>query len=149
MMDVELAENAQVRFRVRYAETDQMGVVYHANYLPWFEMARTELCAARGVRYRDIEANDGLLLTVVDLQCRYHAPARYDDEVVAEARLKHSHPRMVVFTYEIRNAATSQLLVTGETRHVFISREARPVKVPRKYYDLFGISLSGAPPAAG
>jgi acyl-CoA thioester hydrolase len=134
-MDVELAEKAQVRFRVRYAETDQMGVVYHANYLPWFEMARTELCAVRGVRYRDIEANEGLLLTV--------APARYDDEIVAEARLKHSHPRMVVFAYEIRNAATSQLLVTGETRHVFITREGRPVKVPRKYYELFGIIASG------
>ena len=139
MMDVELAEKSQVRFRVRYAETDQMGVVYHANYLPWFEMARTDLCAERGVRYRDIEVNDNLLLTVVDLQCRYHAPARYDDEIIAEARLKHSHPRMVVFTYEIRNAATSQLLVTGETRHVFIPREGRPEKVPRKYFELFGI----------
>lgn len=139
MIGVELAEKSQVRFRVRYAETDQMGVVYHANYLPWFEMARTDLCAARGVRYRDIEVNDNLLLTVVDAQLRYHAPARYDDEVIAEARLKHSHPRMVIFTYEIRNAATSQLLVTGETRHIFITREGRPVKVPHKYFDLFGI----------
>jgi acyl-CoA thioester hydrolase len=148
MMDVELAEKAQVRFRARYAETDQMGVIYHANYLPWFEMARTELCAARGVRYRDIEANDGLLLTVVDVHCRYHAPARYDDEIVAEARLEHSHPRMVVFAYEIRNAVTSQLLVTGETRHIFITREGRSVKVPRKYYELFGIDSSGDPPVA-
>lgn len=138
-MGVELPETAQARFRVRYAETDQMGVVYHGNYLPWFEMARTELCAARGVRYRDIEAHDGLLLTVVEVQCRYHAPARYDDEIVAEARLKHSHPRMIAFTYEIRNAATSQLLVSGETKHVFITREGRPVKVPRKYYELFAI----------
>jgi acyl-CoA thioester hydrolase len=149
MMNVELAEKAQVRFRVRYAETDQMGVVYHANYLPWFEMARTDLCAARGVRYRDIEVNDNLLLTVVDAQLRYHAPARYDDEIVAEARLKRSHPRMVVFTYEIRNAATSQLLVTGETRHIFITREGRTVKVPRKYYDLFAIgSADGSAPTS-
>jgi len=105
-------------------------------------MARTDLCAARGVRYRDIEVNDNLLLTVVDAQLRYHAPAHYDDEILAEARLKHSHPRMVVFTYEIRNAATSQLLVTGETRHIFITREGRPVKVPRKYYDLFAIGAA-------
>ncbi len=137
---VELAERSQVRFRVRYAETDQMGVVYHGNYFPWFEMARTDLCRARGVRYRDIELNDNLLLTVVEAQCRYLAPARYDDEILAEARLKHSHPRMVVFAYEIRNATTSQLLVTGETKHVFITREGRPVKVPRKYYELFAIS---------
>jgi acyl-CoA thioester hydrolase len=112
-------------------------------------MARTELCAARGVRYRDIELNDGLLLTVVDLQCRYHAPARYDDEIVAEARLKHSHPRMIAFAYEIRKADTSQLLVTGETRHVFITREGRPVKVPRKYYELFGVVASSDPAVAG
>lgn len=137
---VELAEQSQVRFRVRYAETDQMGVVYHGNYFPWFEMARTDLCAARGVRYRDIELNDNLLLTVVEAQIRYHAPARYDDEILATARLKHSHPRMIAFTYEIRSAATSQLLVTGETKHVFITREGRPVKVPRKYYELFAIA---------
>jgi acyl-CoA thioester hydrolase len=149
MDSVELAEKSQVRFRVRYAETDQMGVVYHANYLPWFEMARTELCAARGVRYRDIELNDNLFLTVVDAQLRYHAPAHYDDEIVAGARVKRSHPRMVIFTYEIRNAATSQLLVTGETRHIFITREGRAVKVPRKYYDLFAIgSADGSAPTS-
>jgi acyl-CoA thioester hydrolase len=148
MAGVELAERSQVRFRVRYAETDQMGVVYHGNYFPWLEMARTDLCAARGVRYRDIEVNDNLLLTVVEVQCRYHAPARYDDEILAEARLKHSHPRMIVFTYEIRNVATSQLLATGETKHVFITREGRPVKVPRKYYELFAIVSAEAPAAA-
>lgn len=142
MMNVQLPEKAQVRFRVRYAETDQMGVVYHANYLPWFEMARTELCAARGVRYRDIEVNDGLLLSVVDAQLRYHAPAHYDEEIIAAATVKRSHPRMVVFGYEIRNAATSQLLVTGETRHIFITRDGRTAKVPRKYYDLFAISTA-------
>jgi acyl-CoA thioester hydrolase len=132
-----------VRFRVRYAETDQMGIVYHGNYLPWFEMARTDLCAARGVRYRDIERNENLLLTVVEVNIRYHASARYDDEILAEARLKHSHPRMIAFEYAIRNAETSQLLVTGETKHVFITREGKPVKVPSKYYDLFAIAPAG------
>ena len=72
-----------MRFRVRYAETDQMGVVYHANYLVWMEIARTELCRVRGVRYRDIEREDGLVLAVAEAQCRYHAPARYDDQILA------------------------------------------------------------------
>jgi acyl-CoA thioester hydrolase len=144
---VELPEKAQVRFRARYSETDQMGIVYHANYLPWFEMARTELCALRGVRYRDIEEQDHLLLTVVEAHCRYHAPARYDDEVVVEARLSFSHPRMIGFAYEIRNAATSQLLVSGETKHVFITPDGHPARVPRKYYDLFAIPAPIGVPA--
>jgi acyl-CoA thioester hydrolase len=144
---VELPEKAQVRFRARYSETDQMGIVYHANYLAWFEMARTELCAVRGVRYRDIEEQDHLLLTVVEAHCRYVAPARYDDEVIAEARLAFSHSRMIGFAYEIRNAATSQLLVSGETKHVFITPDGRPARVPRKYFDLFGIPAPIGVPA--
>ena len=123
-----------------------MGIVHHANYLPWFEMARTELCAARGVRYRDIEAHDRLLLTVVEAHLRYHAPARYDDEVIDEARLSFSHPRMIGFAYEIRNAATSQLLVSGETKHVFITPDGRSTRVPRKYFELFAIPASGGVP---
>jgi acyl-CoA thioester hydrolase len=74
----------EIRLRVRYAETDQMGVVYHANYLVWMEMGRVELCRSMGVRYRDMEQQDGVLLTVVEARCRYHAPARYDDEVVVK-----------------------------------------------------------------
>ena len=144
---MELPEVAQVRIKARYSETDQMGIVYHANYLPWFEMARTELCALRGVRYRDIEEQDHLLLTVVEAHCRYLAPARYDDEVIAEARLAFSHSRMIGFAYEIRNAATSQLLVTGETKHVFITPDGRPTKVPRKYFELFAIPARGEVPA--
>lgn len=144
---VELPEKAQVRLRARYSETDQMGIVYHAHYLPWFEMARTELCAVRGVRYRDIEEQDHLLLTVVEAHCRYHAPARYDDEVIVEARLAFSHARMIGFAYEVRNAATSRLLVSGETRHVFITPDGRPARVPRKYFDLFGIPAPRGFPA--
>jgi acyl-CoA thioester hydrolase len=134
--------SAQVRFRVRYAETDQMGVVYHANYLVWMEMARTELCRARGVPYRDIERDDHLRMVVAEVQCRYHAPARYDDEVTAEARLAEAHPRMVAFAYEIRNAQTGELLVTGRTKHLLVNGEGRPVRIPVKYYPLFGLDAA-------
>lgn len=132
-------EEAEVRFRVRYAETDQMGVVYHANYLVWMELARTELCRARGVRYRDIELQDGLLLAVVEASCRYLAPARYDDEIAARSRLVASHSRMIAFGYRILNAETGQTLSTGETRHMFLDKQGRRVKVPEKYRTLFAI----------
>lgn len=136
---VPLPEKSQVRFRVRYAETDQMRVVYHANYLVWFEMARTELCRIRGVRYRDMERDDQIRLAVVDVHCRYHAPALYDDEIVSEGRIAEANRRMLTFAYEIHNAETGQLLVTGETKHVFLDAGGRPVRMPEKYGSLFGL----------
>lgn len=142
-------DQAEVRFRVRYAETDQMGVVYHGNYLPWMEMARTELCRLRGVRYRDIEQQDGVQLVVVEVNCRYHAPARYDDEIVARSRLEASNSRMVTFAYEIANAETGQVLVTGETKHLFVDRAGRRVRVPERLKGLFGIKERGYADAAG
>lgn len=132
-------EFAEIRTRVRYAETDQMGVVYHANYLVWMEMARTELCRVRGFRYRDIERDDQLRLAVAEVNCRYRAPARYDDEIVAKAWVSHAHPRMVTFAYEIRHELTGEVFATGETRHIMLGPSGRPVKIPPKYYPLFGL----------
>src|SRR5882762_6082008 len=77
----------QTRVRVRYAETDQMGVVYYANYLIWMEVARVEFCQAPGFRYKDMEIEDGVLIAVVEAQCRYLYPARFDDEVIIETRI--------------------------------------------------------------
>lgn len=132
-------DQAEVRFRVRYAETDQMGVVYHANYLAWMEMARTELCRVRGIRYRDIEREDGVSLAVVEVNCRYRAPALYDDQIVARGRLASSNARIVTFAYEILNDETGKLLVTGETRHVFLDRQGKPIRVPGRLKTLFRI----------
>lgn len=129
----------ETRVRVRYAETDQMGVVYHANYLVWMEMGRVELCRSNGVRYRDMEADDGVRLAVAEVSCRYHFPARYDDEVVVRTRIVHAHPRMVHFGYQIADAESGRELATGETKHVFVNMEMKPVKVPAKYFPLFGI----------
>jgi acyl-CoA thioester hydrolase len=129
---------SEVRFRVRYAETDQMGVVYHANYLVWFEMARTELCRQRGVRYADIERVDGLILVVAEARCRYRQPARYDDEIIAKGWIEKAHSRMIAFAYEIRRAADNALLANGSTHHIFL-RDGRPVKVPEKYAAVFGL----------
>src|SRR5256714_2294077 len=85
----------ETRIRVRYAETDQMGVVYHANYFIWFEVGRVEFMRQLGFSYREMEANDGCCIAVVDARCRYKAPARYDDEVVVRTRLKNVRDSLV------------------------------------------------------
>lgn len=131
--------SVETRIRVRYAETDQMGVVYHANYLIWMEVGRVELCRSRGISYRDMEAGDGILLTVAETRTRYTAPARYDDEVVIKTWIEKAHPRMVVFGYEMSRLADAQTLATGETKHVFCNRNLQPAKLPTKYFQLFGI----------
>jgi acyl-CoA thioester hydrolase len=129
----------QTHLRVRYAETDQMGVVYHANYLVWMEIGRVELCRSRGVNYSEMEARDGIFLVVVEAKCRYHAPARYDEEIFVKTWIRESGARMVRFAYEIRAAAGGRKLATGETSHVFCDQEMRPSKLPEKYRALFAV----------
>lgn len=125
---------------MRYAETDQMGVVYHANYLVWMEIGRVELCRASGIRYRDMEREDGVLLTVAEVQCRYVSPARYDDEVIVRACIEEAHPRMVRFGYELCRAEGGETLARGMTKHLFCGRDMRPTRLPEKYHPLFGIA---------
>jgi acyl-CoA thioester hydrolase len=136
----------ETRFRVRYAETDQMGVVYYANYFIWMELGRAEYCRAKGIRYRDMEANEGILLAVADAHCRYVAPARYDEEIAVVTSIGMANRRMVEFRYEMRDAATDRALAHGATKHVFLSREMKPLALPAKYYSVFGIK--GASSAA-
>lgn len=138
MPNLNLQRSYETRFRVRYAETDQMGIVYHANFLIWMEIGRVELCRSLGMRYRDLEAA-GVLLAVVEVDCRFHSPARYDDEVIVRASIATAGPRLVVFEYRITEADTGRLLATGHTRHVFLSSEMKPIKLPAAYRPLFGI----------
>ena len=129
----------QTRLRVRYAETDQMGVVYYANYLVWMEVARVEYCKALGFRYKDMEREDGVLLAVAEAQCRYLYPARFDEEVIVDTRVTSANPRMVSFGYEMRLAEGARKLATCATRHIFCNREMKAVRVPAKYWTAFGI----------
>ena len=129
----------QTRVRVRYAETDQMGVVYYANYLVWMEVARVEFCKALGFRYKDMELDDGVLLAVVEAHCRYQYPARFDDEVIVETNIAEANSRIVSFGYEMRLAEGNRKLATGSTRHLFCNREMQPVRLPAKYRAMFGI----------
>jgi len=124
---------------VRYAETDQMGIVYNANYLVWFEVGRVAWCHAKGFRYRDMEKEDGHFLMVADARCRYLAPALFEDRILIRTRLKSANVRVVKFDYEVRNQENNLLLATGETVHVVADRSLRPARLPRKYYPVFGL----------
>ena len=132
-------EPRHTSLRVRYAETDQMGVVYYANYLIWMEVGRVEFCRAQGIRYRDMEEADGILLVVAEANCRYQAPARYDDEVRIATTLSEASPRMVRFDYELFEQNGGTRLAHGFTKHVFCGRDFRPAKLPQKYWPLFGM----------
>jgi len=123
------------KIRVRYAETDQMGVVYYANYLIWMEVARVEYCQAIGFRYKDMEQGDGILLAVAESHCRYLSPARFDDEVTVVTGVPEANRRFVTFEYEMR--CDGRKLATGQTRHIYLSRQFRPVRLPDKYMGLF------------
>jgi acyl-CoA thioester hydrolase len=129
----------ETRLRVRYAETDQMGVVYYANYLVWMEVGRVELCQALGFSYRDMERDDGVLLAVAEACCRYLSPARFHDEVIVKAWIEEANPRMVTFAYEMRLAEGDRKLATGHTRHIFVNREMRRARLPEKYHAMFGL----------
>jgi acyl-CoA thioester hydrolase len=130
----------ETRLRVRYAETDQMGVVYHANYFVWMEVGRVEYCRKAGMVYRDLEFEDGVLLAVAEVNCRYISPARYDEEVIVRTSLGESNARMLRFEYEIEDADHGSALATGFTKHVFCDRDFKPRKLPEKYRALFGVA---------
>src|SRR5436190_12957430 len=116
--------HVESRTRVRYKETDQMGIAHHSNYIVWFEIGRTDLCRATGFTYRAIE-DRGLILVVTEVVCRYRAPYRYDDEVVIRASIADAASRMMTFGYELWDGAGERLHATGSSSHVWVSRETR------------------------
>lgn len=123
----------ETRIRVRYVETDQMGIVYYANYLVWMEVGRVEYCKARGFNYRDMERDDGAFLVVAEAECRYLAPATFDDEVVIETRVTESRARSIRFAYRMMNSETGQVLATGSTNHIICGTNRKPMRLPEKY----------------
>jgi acyl-CoA thioester hydrolase len=128
-----LPPSCSVDLRVRYAETDQMGIVYHANYLPWCEIARTELIRRLWKPYARVEAEDGVLLAVTDATLRYHAPARYDDLVRVSATLEQVRSRSVTFAYRVERVeedGTLRKLVTASTVLTGIDRAGAPRILP-------------------
>jgi acyl-CoA thioester hydrolase len=127
----------ETRIRVRYAETDQMGVVYHANHFVWFEIGRVELMRQFGFSYKDMEREDDCFIAVVDAQCRYKAPVHYDDEVIVRTWLKHVREKVIRFSYELRSAETGALLAEGETTHIVADSKMKSRQLPEKYLKVF------------
>jgi acyl-CoA thioester hydrolase len=123
----------ETTIRVRYAETDRMGVVYHANYLVWFEIGRTEFCRSRGFNYKDMEENDSAFLVVAESYCRYKAPARYDDELIVRTHITELRRRSVRFGYEVIRASDGVIIAEGETGHVVTDMNNRVISLPEPY----------------
>jgi len=123
--------------RVRYAETDQMGVVYYANYLVWFEVGRVEFMRSLGFDYRQMEVEDGCILPVVEATCRYKAPARYDDVILIEANPTVLRGSLLKFSYRIYRASSSReiqlLLAEGETVHIICDASMQKCLMPERY----------------
>jgi acyl-CoA thioester hydrolase len=143
----EIAEEAEwdeTLVRVRYSETDKMGIVYHANYLVWFEIGRTEFCRARGFSYRDMEENDASFLVVVESYCRYKSPAFYDDELLVRTHVTELRRRSLRFGYEIVRVSDGKIIAEGETGHVVTDKAGRVRSMPPGYNQL----LSSVPSSA-
>jgi acyl-CoA thioester hydrolase len=127
----------ETRIRVRYAETDQMGVVYHANHFIWFEVGRVELLRQLGFSYKDMETRDDCFIAVVDARCRYKAPVHYDDEVVVRTYLKQVREKVIHFGYELLSAEDRHALAEGETTHIVADAQMKPRRLPEKYMKVF------------
>ena len=127
----------ETRVRVRYAETDQMGVVYHANHFVWFEIGRVEMLRKLGFSYRDMEQNDGYFIAVADARCRYKAPAHYDDEIIVRTHLKNVRESVIHFGYELVRVGDGATLAEGETTHVVTDASMKKTTLPEKYMSVF------------
>ncbi len=127
----------ETRIRVRYAETDQMGVVYHSNHFIWFEVGRVELLRQLGFSYKEMETADDCFIAVVDARCRYKAPVRYDDEVVMRTYLKQVREKVIHFRYELVSTDGGQLLAEGETIHIVADSKMKPRRLPDRYLNAF------------
>lgn len=131
-----LADVFHTTVRVRYQETDQMGVVYHSNYFVWFEVGRTSLIRKLGVSYRDLEAK-GIILPVIEANCTYQSPARYEDVVRIETTMAELTPAKIRFQYRAVRDTDGEVLANGYTLHMWVNREMKPVNLRRKWPDIY------------
>jgi acyl-CoA thioester hydrolase len=128
---------AEAHFRVRYAETDAMGVVYYANYAVWFEVARGEYCRAAGYSYAQMEKDFGMVMAVTEMGLKYRTPARYDDEMVVFVWVQKLGKASCVFGYQVFNETSGKICVEGFTEHAAVGADGRPKRFDRKLHELF------------
>lgn len=130
-------KNHEVQLRVRYVETDQMGVVYHANFFIWMEIGRVELMRSLGFDYKQMELEDDCHLPVVDARCRYKAPAYYDEEILVATELRNVRGSLIHFGYEILRRSDRTLLAEGETTHLVVTSKMEKRALPERYRTAF------------
>jgi acyl-CoA thioester hydrolase len=133
---VKVVPSSSSTVRVRYAETDKMGVVYYANYFVWFEVARADLLRSRGWSYRDME-HAGVSLPVIEAHCEYHRPARYDDELEIRTEGRMLSPVRMEFTYQVRLGPEQTLAASGRTVHAALDASGRPRRLPVRIREVF------------
>ena len=138
-----MSKICETTLRVRYAETDQMKVAYNSNYLVWFEVGRVEMLRQLGFSYLELE-EDGFNLPVVEIKCRYKAPARYDDELVVRTRLAQMQTSLLRFQYDIVRKADGKLLSQGESVHLVVGRDMKRTHLPAKYRDALHAAAENA-----
>ena len=129
----------ETEVNVRYAETDKMGIVYYANYLVWFEVGRVAWCKAKGFHYAEMESQDNRFLMVAEANCRYKAPAKFEDDIIIKTGLARATDKVIRYCYEIYAKSTGQLLATGETTHVVTDMDFRPSRLPDRYRQYFSL----------
>jgi acyl-CoA thioester hydrolase len=139
---------SESRIRVRYAETDQMGVVYHSNHFIWFEVGRVDLLRQLGFTYKQMEKDDQLFIPLVDARCRYKAPALYDDELIVRTHVRNFREKLIVFGYELVRTTDNMLLAEGETTHVITGSDLKARTLPEKYMEALA-AAAGRPRASG
>ena len=123
----------ETEIRVRYAETDAMGIVHHANYLVWFETGRSELCRSKGFSYKQMEDEEDALMVVAESYCRYKSPAYYEDVLTVRTNVSEIRSRSLRFMYEVYRASDETLIAEGETLHLVTDRKQKVKKVPEFY----------------
>ena len=132
-----MSMTGETTVRVRYAETDQMGVVYHSNYLIWFEVGRVELIRQMGLDYKSMEREEGAGIAVVEANVRYKAPARYDDELLIRTRIAGIRGSILRFAYTIHRKSDELLLTEGATVHIVVDRHMKRTAMPPRYAAAF------------
>lgn len=126
----------ETKIRVRYAETDKMGIVHHANYYIWFELGRSNYCRTKGFSYLEMEDEDNIRLVVAESSCRYKSPAFYDDELTVRTRIAQIRSRSIIFIYEIYRESDKIILAVGETKHIVTDTNNKISTFPQKYKDM-------------
>ncbi|MBV7274869.1 acyl-CoA thioesterase [Clostridiaceae bacterium UIB06] len=128
---------SESKLKVRYVETDQMGIVHHSNYYPWFEVGRSDFIMESGITYSQMEEK-GVLLPLVESYCKYNEGAKYEDDIIVKTFIESISPVKVIFNYDIIRERDGKLLAKGKTTHAFVDKNFKIVNLKKKYTDIWG-----------